>query len=348
MKKFIYKVICTSLPIILALVTVNYFGDAANLFNTGYEGKMADIVIGDSCVTNISNYDERVFQHELITRMKNIPNTVVIGSSRTMLITTDYFPSQTLFNNSVSGASIEDLIAIYQMYKERNYFPKTIIIGIDPWTFNENNSQSRWKSVESYYLQFHDRTLSTFIANNQFQKYEQLFSLSYFQPSIKNILKKMSITSEPVPTKNKYNITGTKLTDGSLVYGSDYRNASQDEINRKIANYTTGNIYSIENFNEISKRIWKEFQEMISDMKTHSISIELFLSPYAPPVYNTISKKYPMVLETEKIIREYVQLENIKVYGSFNPFELNMNESYFYDGMHCREKGIATIMGTEL
>ena len=194
MKKFIYKVICTSLPIILALVTVNYFGDAANLFNTGYEGKMADIVIGDSCVTNISNYDERVFQHELITRMKNIPNTVVIGSSRTMLITTDYFPSQTLFNNSVSGASIEDLIAIYQMYKERNYFPKTIIIGIDPWTFNENNSQSRWKSVESYYLQFHDRTLSTFIANNQFQKYEQLFSLSYFQPSIKNILKKMSIT----------------------------------------------------------------------------------------------------------------------------------------------------------
>jgi len=348
MKKFIYKVICTSLPIIFALVAVNYFGDAARLFDAGYEGKMAEIVIRNSYVTNISNYDERAFQHESITRMKNTPNTVVIGSSRTMLITTDYFPSETLFNNSVSGASIEDLIAIYQMYKERNYFPKKIIIGIDPWTFNENNGQSRWKSVESYYLQFHDKTLTTSIANNRFQKYEQLLSLSYFQPSIKNIFKKISRTSDPVPTKEKYNTTGTKLTDGSLVYGVDYRNASQDEINRKIANYTIGNIYSIEKFDEISKKIWKEFQEMISDMKNHSISIELFLAPYAPSVYNTISKKYPMVLETEKVIREYSQLENINIYGSFNPFELNMNESNFYDGMHCREKGIATIMGSEL
>ncbi|MBF0227583.1 MAG: hypothetical protein HQK76_19220 [Desulfobacterales bacterium] len=211
MKKFICKVICTSLPIILALVVVNYFGDAAHLFETGYEGKMAEIVFSDSYVTNISNYDERVFQHELIKRMKNTPNTVTIGSSRTMLITNDYFPSETFFNNSVSGASIEDLEAIYQMYKERNYFPKKIIIGIDPCTFNENNGQSRWKSVESYYLKFHDKTLTTFIANNRFHKYEQLFSLSYFQASIKNIFK-MWRTSYPVPTKEKYNITATKLT----------------------------------------------------------------------------------------------------------------------------------------
>ena len=47
---------------ILILVVVNYIGDSANLFKIGYESKMAEIVIQGNYVTNIDNYDDRIFQ----------------------------------------------------------------------------------------------------------------------------------------------------------------------------------------------------------------------------------------------------------------------------------------------
>jgi len=117
MQRFINKFIIISLPVLILLFTVNYFGDAARIFDSDYEKEMAETLMKGSFVTNISNYDERVFQKELINRMNNAPEILVLGSSRTMLINSTYFPNQTFFNNSVSGASIEDIIALFQMYK---------------------------------------------------------------------------------------------------------------------------------------------------------------------------------------------------------------------------------------
>jgi hypothetical protein len=51
-----------------------------------------------------------------------------------------------------------------------------------------------------------------------------------------------------------------------------------------------------------------------------------------------------MVIKTEKIVKDYAQSMDIRVYGSFNPFKLEMNETYFYDGMHCKEEGITKIL----
>ena len=66
MKKFIYKTILIALPAFIILVAVNYFGDAARIFEYGYEKKIAKIVHNGSYVTGISNYDERLFQKEFI------------------------------------------------------------------------------------------------------------------------------------------------------------------------------------------------------------------------------------------------------------------------------------------
>ena len=156
MKKFIYKITLITLPILILLLVVNYFGDAARLFDNDYEKQMANIVASGKYVTNIDNYDERLFQKELIFNKNIQPNIVVIGSSTTMLINSDLFPDTLLFNNSVSGASIEDIVGIYQLYKTNNKLPRKIIIGIDPWMFNENNGQERWQSISTYYYNFHN------------------------------------------------------------------------------------------------------------------------------------------------------------------------------------------------
>jgi hypothetical protein len=53
-----------------------------------------------------------------------------------------------------------------------------------------------------------------------------------------------------------------------------------------------GKVYSIENFNAISDRIWNEFEMLITEMKKNDIEIVFFLSPYAPLVYDRIQKNY--------------------------------------------------------
>lgn len=346
MQRFIYKFLIISLPVLFLLITVNYFGDAARIFDSEYEEEMAETLMNGSFVTNISNYDERVFQKELINRMNNAPEILVLGSSRTMLINSAYFPNQTIFNNSVSGASIEDIIALFQLYKERNILPKKIIIGIDPWLLNENNGQSRWKSLEYFYNKYNNQSDSQ-ITTSSLHKYGELLSLSYFQASIKVITQKIAGTSKPKATLKKFNETNTKLTDGSLVYREDYRNATQNQINSKIDGYITGNIYSIENFETISDDIWTEFQEFISTLKKENISVEFFLCPYAPKVYDKVSINYPNVEKSENLIVKFAKANGIKVYGSFDPYGLGFNETFFYDGMHCKEKGIKEILNVK-
>lgn len=348
MKKFIYKTSLLTSLLLVVLVVINYMGDAANIFNSEYEKQMAKILINGDYVTNISNFDDRIFQKELIHDMESAPEILVLGSSRTMMINSDHFQNTKLFNSSVTGASMEDIIALFQMYKERNLLPKKVIIGIDPWLLNENNGQSRWKSIKNFYNRYDKNANSNSIKFKNFiYKYDQLISLSYFQASLKSLIKETEGNSKPLATINKYNSTNTKLLDGSLVFNSAYRDASQIEINFKIKRYIQGRIYSIENFEDISDDIWYKFKSFVLDLKNKNIAVNFFICPYAPLVFDKVSKEYPNVIRTENLINDFAQDNEIKVYGSFNPYKLGFDETYFYDGMHCKEKGNEKILNDE-
>ncbi|MXV39016.1 hypothetical protein GO491_10080 [Flavobacteriaceae bacterium Ap0902] len=339
MKYFIRKIIYSALPILILLVGINYIGDAAKIFNKKYEKEISKIILDGNFVTNITNYDDRILQRELIKGMSQPPQLLILGSSRTMLINSSYFSNQNIFNNSVSGASMEDIVAILNIYKTYHHsYPSKIIIGIDPWLFNENNGQNRWKSIASFY-EPRDR-----ININSLYKYKQLLSLSYFQASLKTLPDVLAKNSRPLITKIKYNQTNTKLNDGSLVYGESFRNATQNDIDAKIDHFIIGNIYSLGNFNVISEKLWSEFESLVKNLKTSNVQVEFFLAPYPPKVYDKVSIDYPNVLKTESQIEEFAMNNKIKIYGTFNPYKLGFDNTYFYDGMHCKENGIREIL----
>ena len=348
MIKFIKKVFYTLTPILVIIIVVNYFGDAANLFHVGYEQKIASIIKEGKFVTNISNYDERILQKEIIKNLVNSPDIAVLGSSRTMLINQHIFNSKYLINNSVSGATIEDIIAVYQIYKEENILPKKIIIATDPWIFNQNMGQNRWKSLDSEFLKFtngNKKEENSLLINRNFF---ELISLSYFQNSLKNIPNFVLDKKNPVSTEKKLNVSITKLTDGSIIYGEKYRNATKKEIENRVTNYLQGKMYGIGDFNKLSPKLISLFNLLIKDMKNNKIQIVLFLAPYHPRVYDKVKIKYPLVLKTEKYLLNFAKKNNIEIYGSFNPKKLNLTEDTFYDGMHSKEEGIEIIFRNKI
>lgn len=343
MKKFLIKTIIIVFPVFTFLVAVNYFGDAANLFNRDYEKKIARIILNGNYVTNISNYDERLVQEELIKNLKYTPDIVVIGSSRAMLINNEYFPNNKVnkvMNNSVSAATLEDLTAIYQIYKNFNKLLEKMVIGIDPWTFQVINSdkRSRWKSIGKYYNQFHNQREE----NNAFA-YDQLLSLSYFQNSFKNLPKIINGNNEPISTKKKNNRSLTKLNDGSIVYGRERRNISVNSVNRSAQVWISNRmIERYKNFKSIQPK-WAEFESLVYDMKSNGIEIQIILTPFYPLVFQEMTGQFPIINEIEQRIKIFTEKNKILLYGSFNPHNFELKNDDFYDETHPKESAMLEI-----
>jgi hypothetical protein len=338
----------------LIVIGVNYCGDAANLFSDSYENEVASEIVEGNNVTNILNCDERNLQRLIIKKLDYRPDIVVLGSSRIMEITESMFKDSSLINNGVSGASIEDLLAIVELYAEKKWLPKKIIIGLDPWTLNKNNEQVRWRTLEKEYLLFLRRIkvdqmiflkLDLGRHKNNIKslfKFYELISPSYFKSSLKVILfqgKRLKITQETI------NDTFTRRSDNSISYDVKYRSASIEEIDKKVSEYIKGNLYSVRNFSELDKAIQYQLEYMIKYLQSKNVEIDFVLTPYHPIVYKLVSKEpFSKVLDSEKYLLQLASRYHIEVFGSFNPEVYNLNKHSFYDGMHSNSSAVNLIL----
>lgn len=80
---------------------------------------MAELVLAGNIVAVPENYNERVYEMALLERMKEMPETVVLGASRGMYLGKEITGYKSLFNHCVSGACIEDYYAVPQLYREK-------------------------------------------------------------------------------------------------------------------------------------------------------------------------------------------------------------------------------------
>jgi len=145
--KFIKKLIFL-LPILCVIIGFNYFIDPANIFRSEkYYKEVVGVLLKGKNVANIMNYDERLLQKEYINGISKRKEIFVLGSSRVMQISSSVFPGHSFLNNGVSGASIEDDMAIYWMYRKKGFIPSIVVLGLDPWLLNKNNGQGRYESI---------------------------------------------------------------------------------------------------------------------------------------------------------------------------------------------------------
>lgn len=336
------------LPIVFAVTATNFIVDPANLTNTDYEFNLAKIVhSGSNALSVKSNFDERVFQKSFINMLEIKRNSIVLGSSRSLLINNFDLNSSSFFNHSVSGSSIEDLLAIYYIYYSRSLIPDTVIIGLDPWLLNINNGQSRWKSIGEDYISMCSLLNLKYVENfkdskNDFTKLSEIFSFRYFQSSIISIISKgFSAQSNPLVTLNscddKYTV---KLADGSICYDKKYRSKPQAEINSEAFSIVSDkSFYGLNNFRQIDSNICYSLSVFIDNLKSSNTVIVFVLTPYHPITYNILlnSTKYKIISDCELWFRNFAKEKNIKILGSYNPVNVGASDKDFYDFMHPRE-----------
>jgi peptidoglycan/LPS O-acetylase OafA/YrhL len=287
-----------------------------------------------------TNMDDRIFVKSRISHENNEYNSLVLGSSRVMQISKKLL-GENLINLAVMGASVEDDIAIGTLATKK-FKPKKIYISADPWLFNLNSDQNRWKSLTNEYI-IGLSLISNFSARDSLNiKSEIPLNISSKSLNLLNIYMRVNLSNFTKFDKldEDAGLDDKIRKDGSRVYNSRYANMTESEINKSIENQL---YYSIQNF-KFSETSYKNFIKLIQYFQRKKIKVVLVLPPYHPKLIDKLFENKFQIMEIEKKIIEMASLLNIQILGSYDPRKCGCNTIDFYDGMHPKEACINSII----
>lgn len=348
-RTFIRNTFYIAAALFLLQISFNYFFDSYGFFRKNNSIEIAAKSVADGHTIAVpTNYDDRIFQKKVFDSFIDKPQCILIGSSRSMMVESKMLHcSGKFFNHSVSGASLEDYIAITGLYAKNNTLPKKVILGIDPWIFNKYNNQRRWRRLnESYSFMMaqiaQDHTKPTVQTDKS--RYLQLIN---FENTKYNLL----FLKQTLKKENSFKIIDNenidamiKRADGSIVYPFKTRYQKDAVTLTEAKNYLNPTVYSVENFNELANI--KIFEQFIHYLQKNHVEVVFFLPPYHPLVYQYLSTnpKYSHILLAENYLRTFSKKNGIKIFGSYNPQVNHLTSIDFTDGMHGRSSLSSRIL----
>ncbi|MEG1984728.1 MAG: hypothetical protein RR009_05525 [Oscillospiraceae bacterium] len=358
--------------LVLAVPLVNYNIDPSKLYHTGREDSLeiqaVEILLDGKNVANLSNYNERLLHREYLRRIDTPFDTVVLGSSRGALITKEMLGTDNMFNLSVSGASIEDIIGTYGYLHMNNLVPHRLVISIDPWILNDNFGDARaleaFGDGYAHYLTTRigaDYTASyvpsgLYDINNTERTplYKlsnslklNLFSISYFQTSLQQYFSGSYATySKIIETSENSGTTGIVRADGSFSYPADYRNADEATIIMRAERSFPSSILGLENYENMNSKNRLLFEKFIQTVIEDGVQVEFLLEPLSPVIYDYMKteERYSNFFKTQDMFTSLAEKYGVEYTGTFNPHAANLSIDDFYDGYHVKPECIATLI----
>ncbi|MEN6342667.1 MAG: hypothetical protein ABFC89_08925 [Methanospirillum sp.] len=332
-----------------ATAAVSYLDASGAASGNAYEKGVAALLLAGANVGNVKNYDERVLQKVLIQNDSRRIDTIVLGSSRAWQVNncscmhlTD--PNRTFLNHAASLASLEDYIAILDLYEAKGALPRRVIIGADPWILNANSSLSRWKRLEPEYRQglarigVPDPEGTPARALSALEGAGSLISRDVVIASAYRLL--MNRQSYFPTVQEELDVT-LKERDGSIRYDAATRTRTPEEVDADARAYAAETpIFGLGEFTRIDDGARERFEATVEHLQARNTTVVLFLAPYHPIVYDTIAadSRYASVGMVESYLTAYAASREITVVGSYDPHRLNLSSADFYDATHPKRE----------
>lgn len=330
---------------------LSYIEDPGGVFTKNLkEREIAEILLSGHNAANVKNYDERLLQKDVIQNDPRHNDLIVLGSSRVMQIRSSDFEGKTFFNHGVSGVTIEDIIAILELYLEKGDLPGTIIIGVDPWILNTNNNQIRWHSLQQEYMNGIARIFPASVQsgldfesiglNVDIDRYKSLLSRPIIIDSIKQIF-----SQSYYPTDRDDLDVGIVLKDGSYSDPLSTRTQTVAEIDSRATIHADGGDKFLQKFTRTDEGLKNQFESTIHYLKEKNVTVILFLAPYHPIVYKKFmtDPQYTIAREVEAYFKDFAAEEGLTIIGSYDPGFMNLTSEDFTDGMHPNRETVKKI-----
>jgi hypothetical protein len=336
---FLRKVLAVVAPVAILVSSVNYVVDPANIYSPdAYVSGIAEILSGGHNVDNISNYDERKLQEQMVSRLNSTPDIMVLGSSRIMEVGEAMLPGHRVLNCGVSHAQIRDIIAMVGLLDSLHHLPDSILLNVDAGLVSEG-ATSEWESLSPYYqsyLQHHTGELweGAHEGIRIPRKINSLFSLDYFQSSIQFMARHRTRAYSDVGTAEPSHYG--RHHDGTVAYAKDYREGSpekvEDDARTAIRNIGVGKPV------DDMKRL---FELLLKDLKARHVSVTLCLLPYHPVFYQAFQ---PLISSYEAYYQRIAIENRMDIRGSMDPGKAGVSGKDFYDAFHVRKNSVGAIL----
>lgn len=343
----------TIIPLICLLVVTNIYVDPANIFHDDSADIAQAILDGKGAYFPTGNVDERAVKQRLIESMPKDLECLTIGPSLTMGIRQENVGTESYYNLSASSLHFYDYLAIFGLLEANQIEADKIILCVDSYFFDlriyyKGSRRSEFMPYADYMISLLENQVPVTPDNNTqkqlWQKIQQAFSVTYFQAAVNVVQKNNSFKSQV----NRWGIVDETtnhfthyMADGSYVYDLDYRSRTEEDVLADCASYDAK--YMFANgacLNEDGKKI---FIKLIEHLLDKGIEVEFFLCPLAPALWDKIENdpnadQYHILAELEAFAAEIAEEKNIKIIGSYNPYNIGIGNEDFLDARHIRHE----------
>lgn len=343
----IFKRIFTILIVPLILIGgVNYYFDPDYTLRKDYIAPLAKALHEGKMISGPVNVNSRLLKKEWIKQLPEIPEILVLGSSRTLALSQQTFPGKYFINASVSNCTFQDMYAFLELIERMDRgLPKTIIICTDQWLFGNSFVEKQWlenksefmgmaKKIENLPL---NKIASKWDLNKEWIK--ELFSVRYLFHSLKyrGRTEKFEICQSIEKDKMMF------LPDGSRFIPEWVINTPENEVSEKARNY----FYSSkdEYFTILDRLQCDLFEGMIKHIVSKNCKIILFIPPYHPETYRLLKQSGQTIgiFKAESYLLDFAKAHDLKIIGATNPDSLNLSSVDFYDAVHLKPKTLSRI-----
>ena len=333
------------------------------LHHAAYEQALARHLLAGQAVAfapaqgPVANYDNRLLQRHYIAGLKATPDVVAIGSSRLFELRASRFPGQRFANNSVGLPVVEDLMALYGMYRARGMAPKTVVLGLEPWMLNANHGLTRWRDfIPEDYARIADalglpapqepwhrlpepyRGLLAAKTDGAIAAWVRRTFVAEVQPRYK-----FYVAPQPLAERNR-----VVFPDGSLAYDAQMRAKKPADVRFSAIYHFTHpkTVDELKDFTALDKPAARKFEAFLALLQADGVEPVFFLVPFHPGAYPLQLKdpRYQMVAQAEKYFRWIARPRGIEVIGSYDPATQPVDDGDYYDGLHARESAIVKIL----
>lgn len=347
MRKFLIKTVLFVIPILLFITGVNSY--SWHKYNTGdVEREMVKNILNDKYITNLAQYNDRLFQKLIVEQKDSLPREIVLGSSRSMQLTHEFATLKPFYNSSVYGGQINDMLAIYNIYEENNAPIERIILNVDPWIFKEDDIvfSCSYPLQDQYFKMCEEIGTKPRYRIGGIDILIHLISLKEFFSSLRSLYRPAGAYEAGAvlfkPTTDSLGSGETEYLDGSYSVFEQERNHTREELLAIDADYHINKKFTAFNQSQV-----REFENFVLYLKNKGVHVVLLFAPFHPLVYERSLTKDKMSLKTERYVKTFAANNNIETLGSYNPHLYNLEVIEFLNGGHPKKTAFYSIFNTK-
>jgi hypothetical protein len=343
------------LPLLAAIFLTNWFVDPSHLRDPdAYERGVAEMLLQGKAVTNVMNDEASAILEYSILGQTSAPDVLLLGTSKSKVIGSDFFPGQTFFNAALSGSGLADLIVIYNMYERRGFIPQEVILEVNPWllTAGRNSQVPRFESqrnaVEKSLLKGEPVELPDQPKKRQSMTrvYLRMFTPDYFQSSSLALLSALvkgndgqirEFHAGDTPVGTTYFPDGSIIVPDQLIANLGTERPAADAL--KYGWDPPGGIPA-----QIDPHQRKVLEAFLHHLLDSGVKVTFYIPPYHPLTYQLmLDSPTRIVVDIQSYFEELAQANGVAVIGSYNPAEVGVTGADFYDVTHITTDSIRRI-----